>query len=382
MKRRICFVLTTRGNYGKVKSTMTALQKESNCQLQIIIGGPLVQERYGDYKNIIEHDGFKIDASISYLDNGETLLNMLVSAGNCTTDIGKSLMSLSPDIVVVVADRYEALSISQAALCLNIPIAHIEGGEVSGTIDDKIRNAISQIAEIHFPSNCDAANNLLGMGVDEERTYTVGTPSLDLLNELDLDDLDPVQVFLDSNGKHDRIDLSQEYIVVSQHPVVTEYEQSHHQYSVTASALSKLGYPLIWILPNVDAGANEALIVLNEFRKDERFPSIQTLGSMPFELYAPLLVNSLCLIGNTSSGLREGAFLGVPVVNIGSRQKGRLRGNNVVDVSHDEDEIIEAIKQQIEHGRYSSDPVYGSGESGKLIAKQLLNSQNMLSLIN
>jgi len=382
MKRRICFVLTTRGNYGKVKSTMTVLQKESSCQLQIIIGGPLVQERYGDYKNIIEDDGFKIDASISYLDNGETLLNMLVSAGNCTTEIGKSILALNPDVVVVVADRYEALSISQAALCLNFPIAHIEGGEVSGTIDDKIRNAISQLAEIHFPSNNDAAKNLYKMGINEQQTHVVGTPSLDLLNELDLKNLDPVQVFLNMNGKYDEIDLSKKYLVVSQHPVVTEYQQSHEQYSVTAKALVKLGVPIIWVLPNVDAGANEALKVIDEYYKENSFTNIRTIGSMPFELYASLLLNSICLVGNTSSGLREGAFLGVPVVNIGTRQSGRLRGDNAIDVVNDESEILNAIKQQIEHGQYSSNSIYGSGNSGKLIAKKLLDEKLMEVLQN
>ena len=213
MKPKICFVLTTRGNYGKMKSTMTTLQNERNCKLQIIIGGPLVQERYGNYRNIIESDGFKIDANAPYLDNGETLLNMLTSAGNSTIEIGKILLSLNPDIVVVVADRYETLSIAQAALCLNIPIAHIEGGEVSGSIDDKIRNAISKLADIHFPSNSDAAINLYKMSIEEEMTHVVGTPSLDLLNDLDLDALESVQEFLKSNGNYDCIDLSQKYIV-------------------------------------------------------------------------------------------------------------------------------------------------------------------------
>lgn len=380
MTTRICFPLTTRGNYAKVKSTLQALAAHADCETQIVVGGALLLERYGEFEALIEGDGFTITERIPYLVEGETLSDMTQSAARCTAEMGRVIESLAPDITFVVADRYEALSLAQAALCMNSVIAHLEGGESSGSIDDRIRHAISMLSELHFPATTGARDVLLSFGIAESDIHVVGTPSLDQLHEIDLDARDDVADLLTKQGQGAKIDLTGDYIVVSQHPVVTEYEDAHRQFVETANAVRTLGLPTVWVLPNLDAGAQQVTAPVHALLDDPSAPPVCAVGGLPFLSYAPLLHGARCLIGNTSSALREGAFLGVPAVNMGSRQNNRERGPNVIDAEYNANDIVSVARRQIAHGRYPQNTLYGDGRSGMKIADALATLGSLRSM--
>lgn len=376
--RKICVVLTTRGNYAKMKSTLAAIKAHPELDLQLIVGGALLSDDYGDFRSIVSANGFTVDATLDYIVPGSTPTTVTESAGRCTQICAGLFAELRPDFVVIIADRYESLSLAQAALCMNIRIAHLEGGEVSGSIDERIRHAITKLAHIHLPANSDAANRIHRMGEAEDSIHTVGTPSLDVIAMLDLDDMAPVAKELAKQGGGTAIDLDKPYLVVSQHPVVTEFDEAGHQFEETVRAVLAVGLPAIWIRPNDDAGAAALNGPLKASYDSADAPAMQSVGSLQIECYAPLIRHAACLVGNSSSGIREAAFLGVPTVNIGNRQHGRQRAGNVVDVDHDATAIIDAIRRQIAHGPYSADTLYGDGNSGARIAAILATADPAL----
>jgi len=319
---------------------------------------------------MIEQDGYQIDATVDFLvGDGATLANQTESAARAVFLVGKMLEKLSPDILLVVADRWEALAMALAATTMNIPIAHLEGGEVSGSIDERLRHAVTKLAHLHFPANRDAADRIIRMGEDPERVIMVGTPSLDLLAEIDLSDRHVLAHVQGAQGH--AIDFTGDYIVVSQHPVVTEIADAERQITETMLAVASARLPVVWILPNMDAGNDGVMRAITRLYRHGIDVPVRTYASMRFEHYAVLIANARCLIGNSSSGIREAAFLGTPVVNIGTRQNGRARGRNVIDVGYGRQEIADALKRQIAHGRYPSDPIYGDGRAGIRIAEAL-----------
>lgn len=362
-------MLTTRGNYAKMKSTMRAIQAHDGLELITLVGGGIVQERFGDFRPSIARDGFPIDASIDFLiGDGATLGAQTTSAGRAVSAVGEVMSAHKPDVVLVIADRWEALSIAFAATCMNVPIAHLEGGEVSGSIDDRIRHAITKLAHLHLPANDEAARRIKTMGESPESVVVVGTPSLDLLNDIDL--LNRKSLF-DAGGEGNRIDFTGDFIAVSQHPVVTEAADAERQVLETFAAAVAAGLPIVWVLPNMDAGGDGVMRAIEDMRRKGSGVPIRVYPSMGFAHYSVLLANARCLVGNSSSGIREGAFLGTPVVNIGSRQNGRDRGRNVIDVPHERNAIAAALARQLAHGRYRSDPLYGDGHAGNKIASAL-----------
>lgn len=369
--RGIAIVLTTRGNYAKMGSTLCAAKAIPSLEVKIVVGGALLRDDYGVTSSIIEDDGHAIDAKLDYILGDHGLEDVAKSAGRCTMEMGSILARLKPDIVMVIADRYEALSIAHAALCQNIAIAHLEGGEVSGSIDERIRHAITKLANVHFPANQAAAERIRRLGEPPERIHVVGTPSLDLLRHADLDETAALALALKRDGVGAEISLDDDFVVVSQHPVVTEYADAARQFAETAKAVCALAMPAFWIGPNDEAGADAFGPVREALQANRQAPPVRFIGGLGLIDYAVLLRRARCLIGNSSSGLREGAYLGVPAVNIGSRQQGRQQGANVVDVEHECDAIVAATRRQIEAGRYPSDPIYGDGRAGEKIARIL-----------
>lgn len=373
-RRRICIVLTTRGNYAKMKSVLLSLRSHTNLELQLLIGGALLNAGFEDYRKVIEADGFAIAGELKYPAEGGSPSSIARAAAACTAAATESFEQLAPDIVMVIADRYEALSLAHAALCMNIRIAHLEGGEVSGSIDERIRHAITKLAHFHFVANDDAATRVLRMGELADSVFVTGTPTMDLIGSLDLEDTVRLKATMQRIGAGAMVDIERDYIVVSQHPVVTEFEHAAEYFRSTAAAVRAIGLPVVWILPNDDAGASALQEVLVELQQAPAAPPIRTLKSLLIEDYAVLLHRSRCLLGNTSSGIREAAFLGVPVVNVGTRQQGRQRGQNVIDVGYDTASIVSAVARQIAHGPYVSDLLYGGGRTGKLIAEILASA--------
>jgi UDP-hydrolysing UDP-N-acetyl-D-glucosamine 2-epimerase len=329
---------------------------------------------------VLAADGFAVADELDYLHDpagiaGTThdtdLAGMTRAAGRCVLAMQAVIERQRPDWVLIVADRYEALAIAQAALCMNVRIAHLEGGEVSGSIDERIRHAITKLAHLHFPANDEAAVRIARMGEPLDLIVTVGTPSLDLIAGMDLADLAPAAGFLAAHAHGRPVDLAGDFVVVSHHPVVTEVAAAPAHFALLADTVRALRLPAVWVLPNLDAGADAAARPVEALLADPAAPPVRRIGSLPVAHYAALLANARCLIGNSSSGLREGAFLGVPAVNIGSRQTGRQRGPNVTDVGYDAAAILAAARAQIAHGRYPRDTLYGDGKAGPKIAAAL-----------
>lgn len=375
-KRKICVVITTRGNYAKMKSVIAKIRQSPDLELQVILGGMVILEKYGRILNSIDGKDLPVNRKINFVIEGESLVTMSKSAGLAVTEFATAFEDLAPDVVIVIADRFECLPIAMAASYMNIPVAHIEGGEVSGSIDESIRHAITKLAHIHFPASRDAARRIERMGEDPASIFPVGGTSMDVIRQLDLDDLEPVRRYQHDYGIGAMIDLVPgRYLTVIQHPVTTEYESNLENVRETIAALEELRLPTVWILPNMDAGSDGINKGIRMFREARHPDYIHFFKSLPIELFAPLLKNAACILGNSSSGIRESAFLGTPSVNIGSRQHGRERGQNAVDVEYSQTQIVEAVRRQLAHGRYEADHLYGDGYAADKIVEVLRTAQ-------
>lgn len=361
-KRKVCVVITTRGNYAKMKSVISAIQADPDLELQLVLGGMVVLEKYGRILNTIADQHLPVLRTIHFVVEGENLVTMAKSAGLAVSEFATAFDDLKPDVVLVIADRFECLPIAMAAAYMNIAVAHVEGGEVSGSIDESIRHSITKLAHLHFPSSKEAAVRIARMGEDPASIFPVGGTSMDVIRQLNLTDLEPVRSYMRGYGMGSLINLEpNEYLVLTQHPVTTEYDENLEHIRETIAALQDLSMPTVWVMPNMDAGSDGINKGIRIFRESVKPDNIHFFKSLPIELFAPLMKNAACLLGNSSSGIRESAFLGTPSVNIGSRQQGRQRGKNVMDVGYDRYQIVKAVRAQLAHGRYVSDDIYGDG---------------------
>ncbi|MFO7559262.1 MAG: UDP-N-acetylglucosamine 2-epimerase [Desulfobacterales bacterium] len=372
-KRKVCIVLTTRGNYAKMHPVMRAVVADPNLTLQLIVGGDLMLRRYGH--NIIQKisEEFKIDQKISFVIEGENPLTMAKSAGLAVGDFATAFDNIQPDVVIVIADRYECLPIAMAASYMNIPVAHIEGGEVSGSIDESIRHAISKLSHIHFPATRKAADYIERMGEDPKAIFPVGCTSFDLFLSMDYNDSMIWNDLRNNFGVGDTIDFTKDYLLVIQHPVTTEYEDNFRNINETISAIEEMNMQTVWIWPNMDAGSDGISKGIREFRERKNPRNIHFFKSLAIQYFGPLLKNSRCIVGNSSSGIREASFFGVPSVNIGTRQNGRERAFNVMDAGYQKEEIVSAIHKQLQKGLYSSSFLFGDGKAADKVVEILKN---------
>jgi UDP-hydrolysing UDP-N-acetyl-D-glucosamine 2-epimerase len=249
------------------------------------------------------------------------------------------------------------------------------GGEISGTIDESIRHAVTKLAHIHFPANAAAAERIIRMGEPPESVHVVGCPRIDLVSEIARSaDGIPHAEWLDREGVGAHIDVTQPFLLVNQHPVTTEFGQGKDQIWETLLALDELRIPAIMLWPNVDAGSEDIATGMRTFREKYHPEYIRFYKNFPIETYVRLMLLCGCTVGNSSAPIREGAFLGVPTVNIGTRQAGRDRGPNVMDVRYERRAIVDAVRHQLAHGRYPGDPLYGDGKAGPRIADVLASA--------
>jgi UDP-hydrolysing UDP-N-acetyl-D-glucosamine 2-epimerase len=372
--RKVCVVVTARPSYARIKSVLEAIKSNSNLELQLVVAASALLERYGQVVNFIQKDGFDPDAVVYMVLEGENLVTTAKSTGLGIVELATIFDNLKPDVVVSVADRYETIATAIAASYLNIPVAHVQGGEVTGSIDEKVRHAVTKLSNLHFVANDKAAERVIRMGEDPATVFVTGCPSIDLaarVLERGTRDFNPFKY----GGVGHVFDPSDGYLVVMQHPVTTEYEDSLHQIQETLEAIEAVGFPTFWFWPNVDAGSDRISKGIRHFRETHDVPSIYFFKNMAPEDFLRLLVGSKCLVGNSSVGIREAAYLGVPVVNIGDRQEGRDRGPNVIDVGYEREAIIEAVKTQMNNGRYPCNTLYGDGHAGERIANLLTQVQ-------
>jgi UDP-hydrolysing UDP-N-acetyl-D-glucosamine 2-epimerase len=267
---------------------------------------------------------------------------------------------------VTVADRFETIATAIAAAYMNIPLAHTQGGEVSGSIDESVRHAVTKLAHLHFPATELAAQRVIAMGEDPETVFWVGCPSIDLVAETDTRF---IQDALDHfGGAGSRIDAEKPFLLMMQHPVTTEYGHGLDQINETLQAVKVVGMQALAFWPNVDAGSEEIAKGLRLFREAGEDHGVHFFRNLPPEVFAKLMAHCACMVGNSSSALREGAFLGTPAVTIGTRQQNRERGPNVVEADYDAGAIAEGIRSQVAHGRYEPSMLFGDGAAGVRIA--------------
>jgi UDP-hydrolysing UDP-N-acetyl-D-glucosamine 2-epimerase len=350
-KRKVCVVVTARASYSRIETALHAIEHSPDLELQLVLGASALLDRYGNAIQHIEHDGFVPAARVFNVLEGGTLATMAKTAGLGLLELATVFDNLKPDVVVTIADRYETMATATAAAYMNIPLAHVQGGEVTGSIDEKVRHAVTKLSDLHLVSTNRAAERVIRMGEDPGAVVVTGCPSIDLACEVVRNpaiDFDPIERY---GGVGASLDLSREYLLVMQHPVTTEYELARKQVLETLHAVRAIGMPTLWFWPNVDAGTNGISSGVRAFRELEDPDNIRFFKGMAPLDFLRVAHKSRCLVGNSSLGIRECSFLGVPAVNVGTRQAGRERGRNVIDTGYDRDEILAAMKTHLSNGR-------------------------------
>ncbi|MFM7525854.1 MAG: UDP-N-acetylglucosamine 2-epimerase [Actinomycetota bacterium] len=374
MMRRVCVVVTARASYSRVKSVLVALRAREDVQLQIVTAASALVDRTGRIVEVMKRDGFTVDAEVSSLVEGDDSANMVKTTALAMLELPSVFNRLKPDVVVTIADRYETIATSVAASYMRIPVAHLQGGEITGNIDERVRHANTKLADLHFVATRVAQQRVLAMGEKSANVHLTGCPSIDLAvgitpaTELGFDPFDKY------GGVGERHELTDGFIVVLQHPVTNETDSARAQVTATLEAVSSLRLPVLWFWPNVDAGADQTSKAIRSYRETRDAKRLHFFKNMEPVEFLRLINRATVFVGNSSVGVREAGFLGVPVVNIGTRQRGRERSVNVFDCGYTRQEIEMAVRSQIAHGRYPADSLYGDGTAGKRIAELLANS--------
>ena len=380
MKQRTIAVFTgNRAEYGLQYPILRAIDRHPDLNYRLLVSGAHLDPNFGSTLDEIRADGFHIDAEVKIEMDAATLYATAQAIGSGILSISRVLNELKPDMMVVYADRFEGLAAVIAASQMNIPTAHIEGGDLTegGALDDSVRHAMTKLAHLHFTTNQQATNRILGMGEESWRVHTVGFPAIDLISEGRFAKETEIVQKLD-------LDLSRPIMLFTQHSVSTEFDQAGSQLVPSLEAIEKLaaeGVQTILTYPNNDAGGQAIIESLEAFGA-RRIPGTQIRRSLGRHLYHGILAlarNQLirvACIGNSSSGLKETPAFGCPTVNIGSRQKGRLRGQNVVDAGYDADAIAVAMQKCLFNDSFrlvcrDAENPYWLGDAGPKIADVL-----------
>lgn len=371
-KRKICVVITARPSYSRIKTALEAIKQHPDLELQLVVAASALLDRYGTAVNYIKKDGFDITTKVFSVLEGENVTVSAKTTGLGILELSTVFDNLQPDIVVTVADRFETMSTAIAASYMNIPLAHVQGGEVTGNIDEKVRHAITKLSDYHFVSSIGAKNRVIKLGEEPDSVFNTGCPSIDLADQVMnnfIPNFNPIELYGGVGAKKEK--FNGDYIVVMQHPVTTEYKQARNHINKTLFAIKELDIPTFWFWPNVDAGSDGTSTGIRAFREHNDGVPIRFFKNMEPHHFLQLLHESKCLVGNSSVGIRECSYMGVPVVNIGTRQMRRERGNNVIDVNYDSEEIKNAVNEWLENGKPKRSKIYGGGNAGKKIAEIL-----------
>ncbi len=337
MTRKVAVLTGTRAEYGILRPILRRINDHPDLELYLIVTGMHLSDEFGYTVAEIEKDNFNVYARLNTLNKDDTGAGMSRYIGSTILKLSGIFEDLKPDMLLLLGDRGEMLAGAIVAACMNILIAHIHGGETSGSVDEGFRHAISKLAHLHFVATEDSKQKLISMGEDPSRIFVVGAPGLDdIFKEL----IPPQELSI----KY-QLDISKPIILLVQHPVVTEAEEAPDQIRETLEAIAELKFQTIVIYPNADAGGRRMIEIIKEY--EGKYPFIRAYKSLPRRDYLSLMSIATVMVGNSSSGIIEAPSFGLPVINIGTRQKGRLRAGNVIDVGYNKEEIKRAIIKAI-----------------------------------
>lgn len=356
-KKKIIFLTGTRADFGKIKSLINIVQKSELFEVYIFATGMHMINKYGKTIIEIEKSGFK---NIYPFINHDDIDHMDRNLAKTIDGFSHYIAEIEADLIVVHGDRIEAMAGAIVGSLNNILVAHIEGGEVSGTIDELIRHSISKLSHIHLVSNNEAKKRLLQMGEDENSVFTIGSPDLDVMNSKDLPRLNFVQNYYE-------VDF-QEYAILMFHPVTTEINQTKNQVKSLVDAIIESNQRYIVIYPNNDLGSN---FILEEYERFKDNSRIKIYPSLRFEYFLVLLKNAKFMIGNSSAGIREAPYYQVPTINIGNRQNNRVNSKSIININFDKKQILKAINQALVQEKHILDVDFGNGNSDKMFFELL-----------
>ena len=375
-KRKVAVFTGNRAEYGLQYPILRAIAADSRLEYFLVAGGAHLQQDFGRTMAEIEADGFRVFREVEMRMEQDTLFATAQAIGSGILSLSRILDELRPDLLVVYADRYEAFAAMITGTQMNIPTAHIEGGDYTegGALDDSVRHAMTKLAHLHFATNQQAVERILGLGEERWRIFNVGQPSLDLITAGLFAPPEEVITSL-------CLDTSRPIILFCQHSVTTEFEQATEQVKPPLQALKTLareGYQIIITYPNNDAGGRQIIAELEKLKDEPNFQITKNLGRHRFHGLLNVIGRQArgAFVGNSSACIKETPVFGCPVVIIGTRQQGRLRANNVIDVSYNADETLAAIRRCVEDEAFrlqcqTCENPYGAGNAGPRIAEVL-----------
>lgn len=368
MTRTITVVTGTRAEYGLLKSSMTEIRRRSELRLTVVATGMHLSRQHGSTVEEIRSDGFEVTSTVDTLLESDTGVGMAKSLGLGIGGLAETLTDVDPDVVLVLGDRNEAFAAGVAAAHLQIPVAHVHGGDAmqGATIDDSIRHALTKFAHLHFPATEQSKERLLRLGEEEWRVTTVGTPGVDDVVAGEYDDASAVR---DELG----FDAERPLLLVVQHPVTTQPQRAGEQMRRTLDAVTDFDGQIVVIYPNTDAGGKQIIEAIRTHPESER---LTTYDNLPRRQYLGLLDAADVMVGNSSSAIIEAPSFGLPAVDVGPRQAGRERAGNATSVPHETDAIRDAVDaalhdDRVERRARTCDNPYDRGGAGERIAERL-----------
>lgn len=331
--RKILYISGTRADFGLMRNTLRQLDEDPEIDLEVIVTGMHLMEEFGNSIEEIQEENFNLHI-VNQIFNSDSKEDMAIFVGKLVVNLTPLISKIKPDIILLLGDRAEMLAGAIIGSYLQIPIAHIHGGDISSTVDDVVRHAITKLSNIHLAATDKSANRILQMGEEEKNVFTVGAPGIDSIIN--------ISEKMDISKLKEKYNINGDFAIVLQHPVSLEVEHSKNQMKQTLDAVRQSDLQAIVIYPNADAGGSAMIEAINHFSNENH---CQTYKNIPHDDFIGLLSIASVLIGNSSSGIIESTSFKLPVVNIGSRQEGREKAINVIDVDYDSDEILEAIKK-------------------------------------
>jgi len=369
MKKNICVITGTRAEYGVLSSLLKEINAGDKFKLQLIVMGMHLMREHGYSLNEIKKDGLKISVVLKNKYKGDSGAWMASALGDAMVKMSKAFLKLKPDLVVVIGDRGEMLVAAMSANLMGIPVAHIHGGDVSGNVDELFRHAITKLSHLHFPATRNARNRILKLGEDPKSVFQVGALGLDSVLKASLSSKKRENEVSEKYG----INFSSKYVLVVQHPVVAESSNAGEQMSETLQGLKEIGINVIVIYPNSDAGGRQIIKVVKRY---EKLPNFKSFINLPHDDFLLIMSKAAVMIGNSSAGIIEAASYKLPVVNVGTRQNGRERGENVITTGYKKADIKKGIKKVLFNRAFRRKVLrvvnpYGDGKTAKRIANIL-----------